>query len=123
MGRCRKPLSGDRLAEVEAVADDLLEAASGAAAGRDVRIMSKALGWPPPGSTRPGVKWATRDRNHAECWEGDTDHRGLERLRAKGYAAEDVRWKDGQLQYKITPLGIKVAYLRHMAFRAAKALS
>ena len=123
MPRSRKPLSGDKLASVEARTDDLLHFASGAEAERDVRIISKCLDWPTPGSTCPGVKWSRPVRNHGECYENDRDHRGFKRLEEKGYAKLSKRWNDGQLQYKITPLGVKVAYLRHMAFRAAKALS
>ena len=90
----RKPITGPRLIELESRADDLLHWASGSA-------------------------WSKPRRNFAECYSGDRDHGTLERLVLRGFAELVNRWPDGLIEYRITPKGQAVAYLRHMALREA----
>ena len=115
----RKPITGPRLIELESRADDLLHWASGSANSRDIRHICRALGWPAVGSVRAGVAWSKPRRNFAECYSGDRDQEHLERLVLRGFAELVNRWPDGLIEYRITPKGQAVAYLRHMALREA----
>ena len=119
--RKRGRIPVEELGQVEAMADDILHYASGAGWDeRGINAICRALGWPKVGYFVQGVKWAKPDRNFVECVSGGFSHGIFERLRGAGLA-EIVGLRSGaRVEYKITPKGMAVAHLRHMAIREAE---